>query len=855
MAKNQARKRLNSLVVALQADPVWLIEPHYHESLRAAIVAAWSIDGLSEEHIEQLATRSRARSGGEDMIQVVDRVGVLNILGMLRAKPDIFTEYGFGVATSEIKAEAVKALASPDVGALLLNIDSGGGQAAGVFDAVEQIRSAANGKPVWAYVDGMAASGGYAFATAADRIIASPGSEVGSIGAYAIHAQYRPEDTNYTVFRYGENKALGLPVESLTDAAKSEWQGRIDKIGQRFESVVADGRGVSIATVQEKFGRGRMFDATEAAQLGMIDATAPTLQATLDELRRTIGAKPTTTATTRAPQLNRESRKVDATRATAWTISEGIMSQKIKAALFAVGLIAAVDVADDVCDAVLSGIFAGKERPKTEDDIVASVMSAKSRTVAEETAVVGGKPAANVQAAYDREHAEARAAAQAEERDRIKTIRALGVTMKAAANVIDESIESGESLAQAANRFAKAGETKPVGQISVSETGGAAFAQDAVDALSMRLGIKVEKPSDQASRWGRGGVELHYLAKQSLLAQGQRVDDMADREEIARVALAFGGSRQEVLIDDGGAYNRPASFPNLLSALSNKIFDEGVARANATYREWTGVLPGGLPDLKPAPMISRSTVFAMDEIIDDEELKELGISEQLMSSIQVRRFANKFGWTPVMVANDDLNAFAEGLLGFGQAAETTTNLLCLDLLANNPTMLDGYSLFDDTNHGNDVSSGAAPSDAQWEAMDLKLSAQRPVGAQGYIRELLSVILVPPKWRADSLRTFSTFTVIGENKTAATSANLGIYRGLVNVVIEPQLQAYHATRYYGLCDPMRLPTIVRAYQRGWGEGPRRTTWTDAETGTAWTKYELRVGAAIRDYRVAVRNAGA
>ena len=529
------------------------------------------------------------------------------------------------------------------------------------------------------------------------------------------------------------------------------------------------------------------------------------------------------------------------------------MSIRIKAALFAVGLIAAVDAADDVCEAVLSGVFAGRERPQAEDDVISAVAATKVKPVIAKAAEQV-KPAANVQAAYDREQAEARAQARTEEAARMKSIRELGKAMGAAQSVIDESIESGETSAEAAHRFAKANPQKPVGQITVAETGASAFAKDALDALTMRLGIRTENPSDQAKRWGRGGVEMAYLARQSLIAQGQRVDDMADKEQIASAALLLGGARQETLIDDS-AYNRPASFPNLLSALSNKVFDEGVARANATYQEWTGVIAGGLPDLKPAPVVARSTVYALDEIVDDEELQELAIAEQLMSSIQVRRFANKFGWTPVMVANDDLNAFAEGLLGFGQAAETTVNLLCLNLLAGNPTMLDGYSLFDDTNHGNDVSSGAAPSDTQWSAMELKLSAQRPVGNQGYIREQLGVVLAPPKWRPDAMRTFSTFQLVGETKQAATTDNLAIYRGKVKVVIEPELAGYHATRYYGLCDPMRLPTVVRGYQRGWGEGPRRTTWTDSETGTAWTKYELRVGAAIRDYRVAVRNNGA
>jgi hypothetical protein len=51
-----------------------------------------------------------------------------------------------------------------------------------------------------------------------------------------------------------------------------------------------------------------------------------------------------------------------------------------------------------------------------------------------------------------------------------------------------------------------------------------------------------------------------------------------------------------------------------------------------------------------------------------------------------------------------------------------------------------------------------------------------------------------------------------------------------------------------------PTVVRCYQRGWGEGVRRNSWTDPETGTVWVSFEGRVGAAIKDYRTIVRNKG-
>lgn len=858
MTKRAHRRKLNALIVALQADPIWLVEPQYLERLRATIAEFWT-DEDSIESFPQAFGFSSGPAQADKVVRIVDGIAVANITGMIRAKPDFITEWGLGVATSDIREQSIAALANNQVQGLMLRIDSSGGQAAGAFAAVLDIRdaAAAASKPVWAYVDGQALSGGYAYAMAARRVLAARSSEVGSIGAYAIHSQYRPEDQTFTVFRYGENKALGLPVESLTDAAKAEWQARIDAVGRKFDATVAVGRNVTEAHVRDYFGQGKVYEADAAQAKNMIDGIASSFQVAMDEMRRALGRGPANSGTgagaTRVASTNHESSKVDAQRATAWTIRGHSMNPKIKAALFAVGLIAAVDAADDVCSAVLTGVFAGKERPKTDDEIVAAIAATTSKPL---VAVLGEtlKPiAANVREAYDREQSEAKAAARAEEAERIKTVRELGVSMRASAEAIDAAIGEGDTLAAAAKRFAGTNGQKPLAQMTVDESGARAFAADASDALAIRCGLKVDKASDQAKHWGKGAAPLAFLARRSLAAQGQRVDDMADDETIARKALRLNGNRDETLID-GGAYNVPSAFPNVLSGLASKLFDTGVERANATYPLWTGVIAGGLPDLKPAPVGAVSQAYALDEVIGDQDLSEIKLQEELLSTIQVRRYANKFGWTPEMVANDDLNQFVEAMIGFGRAGETTVNLLCLNLLTGNPTLLDGYALYDDTYHGNNITSGAAPSDTQWAAMELKAAKQRPVGGVGYMRDQLKVVLAPSKHKPACYRTFVTFSNLPEMKIAATSDNLGIYRGQVQVAIEPELNAVSEDVYYAMCDPLTAPTIVRAYQRGWGEGARRTQWVDQETGTAWVKYEVRVGAAVKNFRTTVKNSG-
>ncbi len=922
MKRRRLLKRLNAATLELSAPGIWLLDETFASTLRKAMEDAWrERDGNPASLAARLGQSDW--STADELLQIVDGIGVVSIAGMLFPRANPWTYYGLATAVSDVVAAVDEALANRDVRGVLFVIDSPGGRAQGVFEAVRQIRGMADaaGKPIWAMVEGIAASGGYAFAVAADRILSTNMSVTGSIGALMIHAQFRPEDTAYTVVRYGENKALGNPYEPFTEQVAADWQAAVNAIGVEFETVVAEGRNVTIEQVQSRMGRGATFFAAEARQRGLIDGIVGSADEALGLLRQAVGlstpapapppgrrvhhaasasaaaeaghnhlsaggvaasgvqltgAEILTAAASPPAGGVRVNHGSGAVAAASATQQEQGMNPKLKAALFARGLIAAIDAADDLCRAALAAYCAGcgVSVPPNDDEALTLVMAPRAIAVsaAPLQPIAGAQPAAAsgqaapvaaaasnpAQVAHDREVSEARAAARADEVARVRELRSRGGLLGVDATRIDAAIAAGTSVADALVQWTgqQAAANPPLQVNVVGETGAAAFERDALDALSIRCGIGVQNPSVQAQRWGRGGVRMDYLARQSLQLQGVRVSDISDSEDVARAALRAGvQTHSEVLIDDAGALNRPASFPNLLSGLANRLLDAGVARANASYQEWTGVVPAGLPDLKAVPVISKSTVYALDEVIDDEKVSELGLAEEVLSSIQVRRFKNKFGWTPVMVANDDLGAFAEGMLGFGAAAEGTVNLLCVGLLTGNAYLLDGYQLFDNSNHGNYISSGAAPSAAQWEAMDLKVAAQRPVGGKGYIREQMQVLLCPPQLRVAALQVLAPFGQVPELKNPTTDATLNVYRGTGKVVVEPELQGSSAAIWYGLCDPTRAPTVVRVYQRGWGEGPRRTAWVDPETGTAWTAYEVRVGVAVKNYRTAVKNAGA
>jgi hypothetical protein len=411
--------------------------------------------------------------------------------------------------------------------------------------------------------------------------------------------------------------------------------------------------------------------------------------------------------------------------------------------------------------------------------------------------------------------------------------------------------------------------------------------RDVVEALvykaasSMTGKQKTVDLSDAAAR--HVSKPLWAIAGECLQLAGHKGIDMyGDREYLAEAAMQMGTpgvrhvffsnreKRQYIQAAAGSPMARPGDFPNILSALANKFLDTIELDQDYSYGQVSAMLPGGLSDFKPAIMINKGIVEELDELQDAEQFKELGLSEEVLSYIFLRRFGNKWGWTPVMVANDDLGAFVEGMIGLEEAWQVTQNRIVVDLYTSNPTLLDGSALFADrTNTGtgsnpalnnNDIASGGStPSDAQWASMEAQYADIGGVGTGRRVRGTINVCFCPTGIPAqEARRTFLPLNTGGlEMKVANTTATVGLYRGEVQVVPESELRVSSLLKWYGLRNPTRLntATVVRGYFNGFGEAGRRERWYDPETKTTWTSIEGRIAAAIKNWRFAIRNKGA
>ncbi len=144
---------------------------------------------------------------------------------------------------AELGATLDRAVIDPAVAGILLDVDSPGGEAGGVFELARRIREANAVKPVWAIASDSAYSAAYAIASAASRVYVTETAGVGSIGVIAIHVDQSARDIEegyrYTAITAGAQKNDFSPHQPLGQEAFARLQAEVDRLYGIFVDHVA----------------------------------------------------------------------------------------------------------------------------------------------------------------------------------------------------------------------------------------------------------------------------------------------------------------------------------------------------------------------------------------------------------------------------------------------------------------------------------------------------------------------------------------------------------------------------------------------------------------------------------------
>lgn len=232
------------------------------------------------------------------------KVAVIPIHGTL-VRRTLGLEAASGLTSyASIGEQIDAALANPDVAAILLDVDSPGGESGGVFDLADRIRAAAQIKPVWAVANDMAFSAAYALASAATKVYVSRTGGVGSIGVIAMHVNQSVKDAQdgvrYTAVFAGDRKNDLNPHEPISHEAHAFLQAEVNRVYGLFVETVARHRGIEPGAVRDT--EAGLFFGQAAIAMGLADAIG-TFDDALAQLAASLSSSPMAIAA-RGPFLN-----------------------------------------------------------------------------------------------------------------------------------------------------------------------------------------------------------------------------------------------------------------------------------------------------------------------------------------------------------------------------------------------------------------------------------------------------------------------------------------------------------------------------------------------------------------------
>ncbi|MCA6099196.1 S49 family peptidase [Bradyrhizobium australafricanum] len=222
----------------------------------------------------ELVDPKNPSAGRKPYRTTAEGVAIIPVIGSLVNRGAWVGAYSGLTSYEGFKFAIGRAAADPAVSSIILDMDTPGGEAVGAFEAGDAVREAARAKEVVAVINGMAASAGYAIASAASRIVTTSSGVSGSVGVVMLHADYSKRLHNEgivpTLIFAGSRKVDGNPYEKLTAEVKGELQGEIDRFYDLFVATVAKGR-ASVGEAAIRATEARTFIGADAVAVGLAD--------------------------------------------------------------------------------------------------------------------------------------------------------------------------------------------------------------------------------------------------------------------------------------------------------------------------------------------------------------------------------------------------------------------------------------------------------------------------------------------------------------------------------------------------------------------------------------------------------
>jgi protease IV len=263
-----------------------------------AVSFLFNLGSLANSLIHGGGAAYGSRAGGPKLDEIVleddrasEKLAVVQVRGVITG--DAIDGEGRSIVDL-IKAQLKRAKEDADVKAVILKVDSPGGEVLAsddIYRAIADFQKKPGGKPVVASMGSLAASGGYYVSSPCRYIVANEMTITGSIGVIMSAWNYRrlmdkvglvPE--TYKSGQFKDMLSGSRDPDKISPEEQKMVQGLIDETFGRFKEVVQQGRtwavqansttgnkGRPLADNWQSFADGRVLSGSEALKLGFVD--------------------------------------------------------------------------------------------------------------------------------------------------------------------------------------------------------------------------------------------------------------------------------------------------------------------------------------------------------------------------------------------------------------------------------------------------------------------------------------------------------------------------------------------------------------------------------------------------------
>ena len=201
-----------------------------------------------------------AMPGGRGALTTAGSIARINIEGLIRS--------------DQSRVEALERLENSRAAAVVVHINSPGGTTAGSEQLYAALMRLKAKKPLVVVVEGLAASGGYITAIAADHIVAQQSSLVGSIGVLFQFPNFtellKTVGVKVEEVKSSPLKAAPNGFEPTSPEARAALDSLVKDSYAWFRGLVKERRGMDDGLL-EKVADGRVFTGRQAVELKLVD--------------------------------------------------------------------------------------------------------------------------------------------------------------------------------------------------------------------------------------------------------------------------------------------------------------------------------------------------------------------------------------------------------------------------------------------------------------------------------------------------------------------------------------------------------------------------------------------------------